>query len=215
MHGFGHKAANSFRMCMKAVNYAGLIALPHVISYQKQKTNPSPNVDPNLTKLTPESEKYILDTLYTGYPELKNQAINILRTSHNNFAAGWHSGIPYIYVASNCDDAELKLAKKFKNQNLQRFSQEENERRSKVEKLTIPQFIAEGERRGFAMAPTTHDLWGWELLHEGSHILHRDNTTISALANTSPFIALYATEKIKQRLNVYSHFYPDLFLVHF
>ncbi len=203
MHGFGYKTANTFRMSMKTLNYACLIALPHIITYQTQKIHPSPNVDPNLKKLTPESEKRILDTLYTGYPELKSHAINIVRTSHENFAAGWHSGIPYIYVARNCDDAELKLAQKFKNQNLQRFSQEENERRSKVEKLTIPQFMAEGERRGFAMTPTTHDLWAWKILHEGSHILHRDNTTINALTNISPFIALYTTEKIKQRLNIH------------
>ncbi|MGE0010189.1 MAG: hypothetical protein AB7F19_06665 [Candidatus Babeliales bacterium] len=213
MKGFAPKASNGFRLGMKALNYAGVIgyfgytvdkvnkerqrALISIKDYNEDLSSRDP-----LLGLSEQSAGKIIAFIKNAYPELNDTKIQIIE--NNSFGAMYHNNTAYISVAFN--EREYRKACALKEKNVLGYTRKVASNERWKERLTLPEYISKCELEGKAMTPTTINLWQGVLLHEGSHILHYDPSTVY---NPTPHIlVLLGTEKIKKIVGLTSLKYP-------
>lgn len=202
MKGFGQKASNYFRLGMKSLNHATLMALPMYLGYKKFQNPPSPLKDPEATTVEPEIEKFVLNTCFEAYPELKNRTIKVLQSPNSTFAAGVSTDGSYITVPKHLKNNELEDAIILKEKKFYRSSYTDSEELAKKNDCSVYELLSLQKVHGIAADPYTLDTWRGIILHEGSHLLHYDNMKHNTIALVAPAIVLYSTGKLKQFLGL-------------
>ncbi len=195
MHG---AYANAFRIGMQTLHYTGLGSFPYIANkvYHHESME---GVLEKSERLTDESEKYILNTMHTAYPELKNTPINIIKGPL--WATCCCNGIHYLLVP--CDDDELQKAIAYhKAGAIKRTFNNFLLNLSNTPYKNPQLHTAICEIRGKAMSATTLSAWHISMLHEGSHILHNDSQHSALLKYMIPATVLYGTYKAKTSLGL-------------
>lgn len=201
MKGFAQKASNYFRIGLKTLNMAGIVgAYAATVKTSKEGKETQiklikeyaycTNVLEQDNPLSADTQQTIFNFIYAAYPEIRNFDIEIIENSSTGFAVINTNNKVYLLVPFA--EKEFQRALELKEKNMQGFTSEKlNELKGEH---TIPQYIALEEAKGKAMQPTTINTWKAILLHEASHIAHRDGATI----NPAPYvIVLLGAEKLK------------------
>ncbi len=210
-----HQWSNGFRIGMKGLNYTG-VGLYFIGSLKQKEERQKDMVtalktrneildilakldgdyaDRNLSK---ESQDKILRFIRHAYPELEDTEIQIIENSPRSFGTFNCNNVVYLLVPFN--EQEFQKALLCKEKNIPGYTRKTASNERWKERLTLPQYISKCEITGKAMTQTTLDLWQASMLHEASHILHKDNNDSN---NPMPYLmVLIGTEKIKKLLGL-------------
>ncbi|MGE0010188.1 MAG: hypothetical protein AB7F19_06660 [Candidatus Babeliales bacterium] len=195
----GHLAASGFNVTMQALDYVIPMALPAYLVFQDRQ-----DFVAKARPVEPKTQKFVREQLLAGYPELQGADIEVVKIPQSHFAATNYNNKSYISIPEHLTDAELHQAQALENQDAQRFSEIELTQKSALNKLPVAVFIANAKQAGFAIDASTLALWKGTLLHEGSHLLHKDARTRIAILGTSVLVALYTTEKLKSYFDIHT-----------
>lgn len=193
----GQLAGQGFSCSMQALEFALPIAIPAYMVYQDRQ-----DFVTHARPVDPKTEEFVREQLLAGYPELADAKIKVVKIPNSCFVAAIYNDTAYISIPEILDAEELAKAQQLEAQNSSRFTQEELTEKSAKNKLEVPAFVAKAKNSGFAMDASTLNTWRGILLHEGSHLYHKDSRTRIALLGVSVLVALYATKKIKDYLDV-------------
>lgn len=190
------KWANGFRLGMKGLNYGGtLLGANYLVEKDKSKFAKISR------SVNEESENHVLDVVHNAYPELKNRPIKVV-SSPINWAGMSVNNTDHIFV--NTEDKEIVKAKEYKKKNTAKELTKELIKDAAAYKATIPEMVALCEISGIAMKPTTIDAWNGIILHEASHILHKDDASRRKYLGIIPIALLATTEAVKTKLGLHT-----------
>lgn len=190
-------AAQAFSYGAQALEYVLPVAIPALLVYQDRQDfiALSRPVDAH-------TDRFVKDQLRVGYPELANTEIKVVKIPNSCFAAALYNDTAYISVPEHMCQAELTLAQNLQDRNTKRHTPEQLIAIAQQNNLAVNEFITNAKKSGFAVDATSLKNWQGTLLHEGSHLLHKDSRTRIALLAASVVVGLYATEKVKNYLDV-------------
>lgn len=191
-----HRFGNAFRIGAKALNYTAVLGFypAAIYAYEKQIIKNNSAAEP----LEPEVEQFVKSTLFSAYPELAQKPTKLLRSPNGCHFFVMHLNKElHLFVGQGFTQEGLQQAYYFQTHNLERFNEAEKNERSKGMNLNAPEWLAKGELFGYALTPSSISIWQCILKHEGSHMVHDDDSATRRALKSLPLFVLYGTEKIK------------------